>query len=179
MTTLDIRTLLPHEFPRVREIDRTEEMHVGYRVECGRLIRHDGDWSSVPWRPEGDSHSVSSIICGLEEVLADGGTIWGAFDERGRMVGVASLRPRLTQTQAQMDLLHVSHGQRRCGIGTQLLHHVKDAARAAGAQEIYVSATPTGSAVGFYRSRGFQLTDTPNPRLWALEPGDVHMVLTL
>ena len=164
MSSVNIRSLLPQEFPRVCEIDRTEEMHVGYRAEGGRLIRQEGDWSSVPWRPEGASHSVTSIIRGLEEVLADGGSIWAAFDERGRMVGVASLRPRLTRTQAQVDLLHVSDGFRRCGIGAQLFDRVRDAARASGARDLYVSATPTGSAVGFYRSRGFQLVDKPHPR---------------
>jgi ribosomal protein S18 acetylase RimI-like enzyme len=179
MPTTHIRVLLPHEITRVREIDRSERMRVGYRVQDGRLIRQDGDWSSVPWRPKGESHSVTAVVGGLQRVLADGGSVWGAFDERGRMVGIASFRPRLTVTQAQLDLLHVSNGHRRRGIGSMLCKQTEDVARASGAKELYVSATPTGSAVGFYRNRGFKLTDTPDPRLWAQEPEDIHLVKAL
>lgn len=142
MKGIHIQTLAADEVSRAGEIDRSERMHVGYRVEDGRLVRDDGDWNSVPWSLEGDSHSVTAIVRGLEEVRGDGGTVWGAFDGSGRLVGIASLRPRLTQTQAQMDLLHVSNGHRRCGIGSMLCQQAEDAARASGAREMYVSATP-------------------------------------
>jgi len=42
-----------------------------------------------------------------------------------------------------------------------------------------VSATPSGPTVDFYRSRGFEPTDEPDPALFALEPDDIHMVLAL
>lgn len=48
-----------------------------------------------------------------------------------------------------------------------------------GATHLYVSATPTGSAVGFYTSKGFAPTDTPHPDLLAEEPEDIHMILDL
>jgi hypothetical protein len=54
-----------------------------------------------------------------------------------------------------------------------------DAARREGARRVYVSATPSGSAVGFYRSQGFALTRDPVPELLALEPEDIHMIKEL
>ena len=42
-----------------------------------------------------------------------------------------------------------------------------------------MSATPTGSAVGFYLSRGCVLADPPHPQLFAEEPEDIHFVLPL
>ena len=49
-------------------------------------------------------------------------------------------------------------------------------AAAAGAMSMYVSATPSGSAVGFYMSRGCQLAARPHPALFAKEPEDIHLI---
>lgn len=38
-----------------------------------------------------------------------------------------------------------------------------------------VSATPSGSAVGFYTSRGCRVVDAPHPELFAKEPEDIHL----
>ena len=48
-----------------------------------------------------------------------------------------------------------------------------------GAQQLYVSATPTASAVGFYLSRGCRLADPVHPVLFDLEPDDIHLVAEL
>jgi hypothetical protein len=44
---------------------------------------------------------------------------------------------------------------------------------------MYVSATPTGSAVGFYLGRGCRLADPVHPDLFAQEPEDIHLVCPL
>jgi hypothetical protein len=44
---------------------------------------------------------------------------------------------------------------------------------------VYVSATPSESAVGFYTSMGFTPTPDPIPELFALEPEDIHMIIDL
>ena len=44
---------------------------------------------------------------------------------------------------------------------------------------IYVSATPSESAVGFYREQGFVPTLDVHPELYELEPEDIHMVKSL
>ncbi len=52
-----------------------------------------------------------------------------------------------------------------------------DIAKAAGATSMYVSATPSGSAVGFYLSHQCRLADPVHPRLFAEEPEDIHLVV--
>ena len=47
------------------------------------------------------------------------------------------------------------------------------------AENVYVSATPSESAVGFYKSLGFTLIAEPLPELFALEPEDIHMILKI
>jgi hypothetical protein len=45
-----------------------------------------------------------------------------------------------------------------------------------GAEAMYVSAVPTGSAVGFYLSRGCELAEPVHVALYAKEPDDIHLV---
>jgi len=73
----------------------------------------------------------------------------------------------------------VSRQYRRMGIASLLAQEVAGLARADGARRLYVSATPSGSAVEFYRSHGFEPTDEPNRGLYTLEPDDIHMILEL
>jgi len=65
------------------------------------------------------------------------------------------------------------------GIARHLTQEMIAYARQDGADRVYVSATPSGSAVGFYRSQGFRLCPDPLPELFKLEPEDIHMVLEL
>jgi ribosomal protein S18 acetylase RimI-like enzyme len=80
---------------------------------------------------------------------------------------------------ANLSVLYVSRNYRRKGIASILAGEVARLARADGARRLYVSATPSGAAVGFYRSHGFEPTDEPNEALFALEPDDIHMILEL
>jgi hypothetical protein len=48
-----------------------------------------------------------------------------------------------------------------------------------GSKRIYVSAVPSESAVGFYKSFGFDLVAEPLSELYELEPDDIHMILEL
>jgi ribosomal protein S18 acetylase RimI-like enzyme len=73
----------------------------------------------------------------------------------------------------------VSRNYRRKGIASLLTEEVARLARAGDARRLYVSATPSGPTVEFYRSHGFQPTDEPHEELFALEPDDIHMIRDL
>ena len=79
----------------------------------------------------------------------------------------------------QLEALFVDRAHRRHGIAAALVARIEVEARAGGARRLYVSATPSESAVGLYSSRGFGPTADPIPELLALEPEDVHMTLEL
>jgi predicted N-acetyltransferase YhbS len=80
---------------------------------------------------------------------------------------------------AWLAFLHVSREARRQGAASALWQAASDDAVQSGAESLYVSATPTGSAVGFYLSRGCVLADPPHATLYALEPDDIHLVCHL
>ena len=89
------------------------------------------------------------------------------------------MRYRLTETMAQLASLHVSREHRRQGVATLLLSEACRLARQDGAQTIYVSATPSESAVGFYLSQGFSPIARTRSRAPCAGAGGIHMILEL
>ncbi|MGB2984122.1 MAG: GNAT family N-acetyltransferase [Candidatus Bipolaricaulia bacterium] len=175
---MEVRTMLADDLARIRDIDRTEEIRIGYRQEGTELIEMSVDWDDAGWREGDGEHSFGEMIRGADHYLSLGGTAIGAFDG-DRLAGIAIYRPRLTESMGQLALLHVSSGHRRSGIASLLFAEVLALAQSDGATALYVSATPSESAVGFYHRQGFSPTDKPDPALLAEEPEDIHMTLDL
>ncbi len=99
----------------------------------------------------------------------------GAFDG-SLLVGFAVLRYRLAERTAELAALFVSRAYRRRGIAARLTWRVVELAQADGADALYVSATPSESAVGFYLSQGFRVAQKVDGELFALEPDDIHLI---
>jgi GNAT superfamily N-acetyltransferase len=170
MTAVDIRAMTSDELDRVVEIDVSEEGEVNYRVVDGRLEvfprRHRRPpLSADDWREDVDEWRT---------VLEDGGEAFGAF-VGARLVGIGILRPGLTEDMSQLAALYVDRAHRRMGVGRALVEHAEARARAAASRRLYVSATPSDSAVPFYLGQGFSPVADPHPALLALEPDDIHM----
>jgi len=177
--TIEIRRMPSAELERIGEIDRSEHVTELFTYKGGSLEARAVDDAVPTWSREGTGeHSVQGKIDAWKPILDRGGTLLGAFD-RDVLAGVAMYRPHLAEGLADLAVLHVSRSYRRKGIASQLTHEVARLARADGARRLYVSATPSASAVGFYRSHGFEPTDEPNEELLALEPDDIHMILEL
>jgi GNAT superfamily N-acetyltransferase len=174
-----IRVLPHHEFARISEIDRAEQVTAMYQVVDGKLQVEAVHMDIPPWSRTGDGpHSVGGLIQNWQPVLEESGLLLGAFAGE-KLAAFAMLRYRLTPTMAQLALFFVSRPFRRQGAGGQLLRAVEHFARAAGATELYVSATPSASAIGFYTRHGFHLTLQPDEELFRMEPEDIHMVKSL
>ena len=174
----DIRPMEHSEIGRIAEIDRSEHVTLGYVTRDGKLEAEEVDWQVPRWFADGPEHSVQALVEFLSPILEGGATTLGAFDADS-LVGVAVYRPDLADGMAQLVFLHVSNGYRHQGIATRLTEACIKLARQDGARQLYVSATPSESAVGFYQSQGFRLADKPHPALYELEPEDIHMIMTL
>ena len=147
--------MAPSELDRIAEIDRSEHVTREYAYRRGSLEARDVDVKVPTWFPTGDHEDADTLA------------------------GIAIYRPRLAEGMANLAVLHVSRSYRRKGVGSLLAEEVARLARADGARRLYVSATPTGPTVDFYRSHGFEPTDQPNAALFALEPHDIHMIREL
>jgi ribosomal protein S18 acetylase RimI-like enzyme len=176
-----VRRLDPSDVALVARIDRSEHVDVQYRVEDGRLVDAPVFMADIPpWDPEGSGdNSVAGHMAFYASVVADGAVLLGAFDDDGEVMGLASVHPTFEPGLAWLATLHVSRRHRRRGAASALWGEAVALAREAGARSLYVSATPTGSAVGFYLSRGCRLADPVHPGLFADEPEDIHLLRAL
>jgi len=160
------------ELDRVAEIDRSEHITQQYKSRAGALELIDVDIHAPRWGEPGE-RTAQQYIDSWKPLLDAGGVLLGAFDG-DVLVGFAIYEPS-SEGLANFAVLYVTRAYRRKGIGCELTHEVVRLARAEGAQRLYVSATPTRATVDFYMQQGFEPLATPNERLFALEPDDIHM----
>lgn len=171
-----VETLKAEQLALIAQIDRSEHIETIYAVDSGKLTTREVDIDVPPWVAEGAGpHSVQSLIDDLTPILERGARLLGVFDA-GVLVGVAVIEERFEADMAWLAFLHVSSGYRRRGIGGALWAEAVSRARAAGATSMYVSATPSASAVGFYLDHGCELAPNPHPQLYADEPDDIHLI---
>jgi ribosomal protein S18 acetylase RimI-like enzyme len=177
---LRLEELTVDDLGLIGQIDRTEHVDIEYEVVEGQIVERPVTFAEVPaWDPTGTGpHSVAGQIDFCASVLADGGVFLGAFDG-ARFVGLAVVDPEFGHRMAWLAFLHVNRADRRRGVAQLLWDAAAERARAAGSRTMYVSATPTGSAVGFYLRQGCALADPVHPRLHADEPEDVHLTCPL
>lgn len=178
---MNVRRLDPSDVALVASIDRSEHVEVQYRIEDGRLVEAPVFMVDIPtWDSDGSGdHSVASQTAFYASVVADGAALFGAFDHDGELMGLATVHPTFEPGLAWLATLHVSRAHRRRGAASALWDASVALALEAGARSLYVSATPTGSAVGFYLSRGCRPADPVHPELFAHEPEDIHLACPL
>jgi predicted N-acetyltransferase YhbS len=173
------KELSESDLSRIPEIDRSEMIRVGYEVREGALVEMDVMWDTPNFSAEGEGeHTIAGVIDFCKSHMARNALAIGGFDGEG-LVAIGILTPDIRPAMAQLAFLHVSRLCRRRGIGAAITRRLLEHANALGAERVYVSAVPSQSAVGFYRTLGFRLVAEPLPELYELEPEDIHMVLEL
>jgi len=170
-----VKELPVSEIKQLALIDRSELVDSLYFVREGVLVKEEKQIQIPAWSVEDSgSHSVPAKVRGMQDDLAQG-CLLGAY-LNGQLAGLGSIRYHLSEDTAQLLSLHISKPFRRQGVASAIYRELERLAINSGAQYFYVSACPTGSAVGFYTKQGFEPTDKPHPRLFAEEPEDIHMV---
>ena len=179
MDAITYRRMTEAELAKLRDIDRSETIRVGYELRDGHLFQMSVDWDAPDFFREGDGeHTVAHQIAFCRGHLEAKATMIGAFDSE-KLVGVGLLTPEVRPKMAQLSYLQVSSAFRRRGIGTAIVGRLLQRAREEDAKWVYVSATPSQSAVEFYENFGFTPVAEPLPELYALEPHDIHMIMEL
>lgn len=164
---------------KLADLDRSEIVRTGYKIESGRLVAYSVNWDVPSFRLEGSGdHTLAHQIEFCRDHLNRGARMHGAFAGE-RLIGIGIMTPEIRPKLAQLAYLHVSRSYRRSGVAARLLLELISWTQSTGAESIYVSATPSESAVGFYLRHGFTPASAPLPELLALEPDDIHMILTL
>ncbi len=154
--TIQYRWLNESDLDKIAEIDRSEHITIAYNQEGSQLTPMAVDWQVPTWLSEGHGdHSLDQIIGFCSEHLKRGGIVKGAV-VTDRLIGVGILHQDIRPSMDQLAFLHVSRAYRRRGIASEITRDLCRLARERGAKCIYVSATPSESAVSFYRNHGFE-----------------------
>ncbi|MAM92716.1 MAG: hypothetical protein CMI15_14775 [Opitutaceae bacterium] len=173
MNLIEIRLLDSEALEKIYQIDRSGEIHRRYQFSNGDLSYTKEDLS-IPHNPAFWDQYFDEWKTAIDK----GAAFYGAMDEEG-LSGFTILKHDLQPGVAQIMALYVDSAHRMSGIARSLFLEAQDAARANGASTLYVSATPTDAAVGFYLHQGFQPTTDPVPALLEKEPENIHMVKRL
>jgi GNAT superfamily N-acetyltransferase len=174
---LTIRKMSPDDIARIGEIDRSEHITLAYKVEAGQIQTVAHEFHVPAW----DAEEINNNIEHWSPELQKGGVMLGAFVDE-QFAGFAILGHKLfgeQHDQMQLVALYVSKGYRRQGIAERLFGAIGQLAKERGASYLYISATESESAVGFYKSQGSVLAPKVDPELFALEPNDIHLVKKL
>jgi predicted N-acetyltransferase YhbS len=172
-----IRSLQRDEIPLLWQIDRREVIRNIYYLRDEELVLVSEYFNMLGW-PPGEAEHYTFI---LTDCFDRGGTFWGAFEE-GILVGAAVLENKWIGSHSdilQLKFLHVSHGQRKQGLGTRLFHLAVERAKSLGAKKLYISATPSENTINYYMRLGCVLATEIDPELFALEPEDIHLEYVL
>jgi GNAT superfamily N-acetyltransferase len=170
-----ITYMKPDEIERLRELDVSESDDIVYEWIDGEVVAVPEEWTRLRWSDEECSRRIEVM---RDELTSGEIVVIGAFDGDS-LLGLATFRAHLSPGMSEFAGLWVSRTHRRQGVATRLAQEVERLARDSGSAAMYVSGSPSRSAVGFYRSRGFLPTLDVNRELYEREPEDIHMVLDL
>lgn len=145
-------------------------------TDCWRHV--DGEWQLCPiaFTEDWDLPRLRKEASELLSAIDAGIPVVGAFDGE-RLIGYAQLGERLGSRHQYIDLaaFHVSAPYRGQGIGRRLFSAVCDAARALGAENLYISAHSSKESQAAYRALGCVLAQEVDAARAAAEPCDVQM----
>ncbi|MBK1876384.1 GNAT family N-acetyltransferase [Pelagicoccus mobilis] len=150
MTQIELKKLSKSDLEAVHQIDRSESVERMYRKAGQNLEAYD---DSVEFAS--DPAFWEKLISWWKKELDGGAKAIGAYDG-DTMTGIAMIKHDAHEGVDQIIAMYVSAEYRLSGIAKSLYLEIEDAAKASGAKQLCVHTTPTGSAVGFYLSQGFQ-----------------------
>jgi GNAT superfamily N-acetyltransferase len=129
-----------------------------------------------------DSYHLENDPPKLKQLYKQGALFIGAFDAAEKLVGVSVVSNQIIADYPNAKLLHyfyVDADHQRQGIGGKLMQAATESAKQLGANQLYISATPSRRTVDFYIKHGAQPLSVPDQQLWQLEPEDIHLLCTL
>lgn len=171
------RQLSGDEAAQLRAIDRSERIEAVYYHRDGKLELEEKFYDMKGFPPG----ELDKLVDRLILLYHRGGYIIGVFNG-SEIVGMAAVENILRGEQRnrlKLDILFVSAGYRKQGIGRMLVELARDKAREMGARQLYISATPSKNTVDFYLNLGCRITNTVDQVLFQLEPEDIHLELDL
>lgn len=174
-----LRSLQSSEIDLIwQQISRRELITQNYIQKPQQLELVDCFFDVQNW----DSYHLENDPPKLKQLFAQGSIFIGAFDTSEKLVGVSVVSNQVIADYPHAKLLHyfyVDSDQQGQGIGSKLMQAAKESAKQLGANQLYISATPSRRTVDFYIKHGAQPLSAPDQQLLQLEPEDIHLLCKL
>ncbi len=173
MFDIEIKKLSSSDLEQVYQIDRSESVDKMYRPNGEELESYD---DSV--KVSSDPAFWKKLLTWWKDELKDGAEAFGAFNGE-TLIGIAIIKHSIREGVDQIIAMYVSAEYRLSGIARSLYFEMEDSSKASGAKQLFVSTEPTGSAVGFYLSQGFQFDAGSSCSIDENEAYEIPMVKSL
>lgn len=160
-----------------RCFERYQKVERCWRKEAGNWVLKD-----IAFVEQWGEADYAYLVKCLQNTLKTGGSVTGAFDEAGKLVGFASVESRrfgCRKQYCQLSSLHVSCESRGRGIGSRLLACASAAGRRLGVEKLYISAHSSEETQAFYHAKGCVEAEEYEPALHAAEPCDCQLELAI
>lgn len=177
LAEMEYRQMHKDELHRVAELDRREVIEYIYYYRDGKLELEKEHWEVPEWSDSQKHEKYERLF----DINQRDGTIIGAFEDT-KIAGIIALDHEFlgsSKDRLNLAALWVSQPFRDRGVGRHLVELIKKKAKALGAKNLYVSATPSKKTIEFYLSCGFQLAKEIDSKLYELEPEDIHIEFRL
>lgn len=125
-----------------QQISRRELITQNYIQKQQQLELVDCFFDVQNW----DSYHLENDPPKLKQLFAQGSIFVGAFDATEKLVGVSVVSNQVITDYPHAKLLHyfyVDADQQGQGIGSKLMQAAKESAKQLGADQLYISATPS------------------------------------
>ena len=145
-------------------------------TECWRCVNDEWQLLPIAFTEDWDLPRLREEAADLLRTIDEGTPVIGAFDGV-KVVGYAQLGERLGSRGQYIELVgfHVSEPYRGQGISRRLFSAICDAACAAGADKLYISAHSSKESQAAYRALGCVPAQEVDAMRAANEPCDVQM----
>jgi putative acetyltransferase len=120
----------------------------------------------------------SAHVFTIEKLAAPDIDFWAAWDG-DTLLGVGAMKP-LDETHGEVKSMHTTEAARRRGVGSAMLQHIIQTARARGLTRLSLETGSFGyfePAVALYKAHGF--TECPPFGDYKLDPNSVFLTRTL
>ncbi|NSW53726.1 MAG: GNAT family N-acetyltransferase [Anaerolineae bacterium] len=128
-----------------------------------------------------DDAKKRQVVAYLQECLSQGGLVAAVFAENV-LKGFSCVEGKAFGSNGQyreLTYLHISRELRGHGLGRRLFGLTCSAARAIGAEKLYMGAHPSQESQAFYRAMGCIPAKEINPEILAREPLDIQLEFDL
>lgn len=177
MANISYRILELEECEKIKEIDASHYIGKAWREIDGKRQLIEINYQDPDW-PNGYEEHLNS----LRATILEGGCAFGAFDEKDRLLGFATINKEffgIRYKHLLLDQMFITLECRGKGIGKELFKLCADKARDWGVDKIYICAGSAEETIAFYFALGCKEAEEINMELYEEDPRDFQLEFSL